>query len=72
MQTKNWISFGFIGAILIGSLLILNASTPQKEKATCCKKVSKECPASLKNETPAESTLENLSHQFISLPVISY
>ena len=70
MQTKNWISFGFIVAILLGSLLLLNASTPQKEEATCCKKVSKECPASQKNEAAAEPTHENLSHQFIALPVI--
>lgn len=70
MQTKNWISFGFIIAIILGSLLLLNASTPQKEKTTCSKKVANECRANLKNEATAEPTHENLSHQFIALPVI--
>jgi hypothetical protein len=70
MQKKNWISVGFIAAILTASLLMLSASTPQKEKATCCKKVSTECPLKLKREASREATLENLSHQFISLPII--
>ena len=72
MQTKKLISLGFIAVILIAGLLVLNASAPQKEKATCCKKVSKEYPNKLKKEAPASATLENLSHQFISLPVSSY
>jgi hypothetical protein len=66
MQTKKWISIGFIAAILIASLLMLNTSNTQKEKATCCKKSEKECPGNIKTEAPAETTLENLSHQFIS------
>ena len=70
MQTKNWISFGFIIAIILGSLLLLNVSTPQKKKTTCSKKVATDCPASLKNEATAEPTHENLSHQFIALPDI--
>ena len=70
MQTKNWISFGFIVAILLGSLLLLNATTPKKEKDTSCKVVSKKCPSGLKNEATSEPTHENLSHQFIALPVI--
>ena len=70
MQAKNWISVGFIAAILIASVLVLNASTPKVEKAvTCCKKTSKECPVDTKPEAPAKTGLENLSHQFISLPV---
>ncbi|MEO7984876.1 MAG: hypothetical protein ABI688_12420 [Bacteroidota bacterium] len=70
MQKKNWISVGFIAAILTASILMLNASAPQKEQATCCKKVSTPCPMKLKKETPGEATLENLSRQFISLPMI--
>jgi hypothetical protein len=72
MQTKKWISFSFIAAILIASLMVLNASTPQKEKATCCKKESKKCPGNIKTDAPAETTLENLSHQFISFPVFMH
>ena len=71
MQTKNWISLGLITAVLIASLLILNASTPKEQKATCCKKTTKECSGDIKSEAPAGTTLENLSHQFISFPVFS-
>jgi hypothetical protein len=70
MQKKNWISVGFIAVILTASILMLNAAAPQKEQATCCKKVSTECPLKLKKEAPREATLENLSRQFISLPII--
>lgn len=70
MQAKNWISVGFIAAILIASILILNASTPKIEKTvTCSKKTEKECAVDNKNEGPAKTSLENLSHQFIFLPV---
>ena len=72
MLKKNWISFSLIVAILIASLLVLNASTLQKGKTTCCKKTSKECPVNIKSEVPGGTTLENLSHQFISLPVSFY
>ena len=69
MQKKYRISLGVIAVVLIANMLLLNTSAPQKEKATCCKKAAQECPDSKKAETPAEITLEQLSHQFISLPV---
>ncbi len=69
MQTKKWISVGFLAAILLAGILMLSASTPKAEKATCCKKDPKECSGDKKLGIPAETTLENLSHQFISLPV---
>ncbi len=74
MQKKNWISVGLIAIVLIASLLILNASTPKSKKSTptCCKKVSKECPSGIKNGSQGETTLENLSNQFIALPVFLY
>jgi len=69
MQKKYLISFGFLAAVLITSLLVLNTPTPQKENTACCKKELKECaPVEIKCEAPAETSLENLSHQFISLP----
>jgi hypothetical protein len=70
MQTKKSISAGFIAAILIASILMLSASTPNAEKATCCKKDLKECSGDKKTGVPAETTLENLSHQFIAFPDI--
>jgi hypothetical protein len=70
MQKKYLISFGFIAAVLITSLLVINTPAPQKENITCCKKEVKECtPVEIKcDATPVETSLENLSHQFISLP----
>ena len=72
MQKKYWISFGFLTVLLLAILLSLNAFTPKKEqiqqpKPTCCKKVSKEC-----TEAPGQTTLENLSHQFITVPALFY
>jgi hypothetical protein len=72
MQTKKWISIGFITAILIASLLILNTPKTQKEKATCCKKAEKECLDNIKTDASGETTLENLSHQFISFPAFMH
>jgi hypothetical protein len=67
MQTKKWISVSFVAAILLAGILMLSASTPKAEKSTCCKKDLKECSGDKKSGIPAETTLENLSHQFIAL-----
>ncbi|MDZ4806999.1 MAG: hypothetical protein SGI96_01875 [Bacteroidota bacterium] len=73
MQKKYLISFGFLAAVLITSLLVLNTPAPPKANTTCCKKAVKECsPVEIKCEPPAETSLENLSHQFISLPASFY
>ncbi|MCY7309227.1 MAG: hypothetical protein LH619_00485 [Chitinophagaceae bacterium] len=73
MQKKYLISFGFLAAVLITSLLLLNTPAPPKANTTCCKKAEKECsPEEIKCEAPAETSLENLSHQFISLPASFY
>jgi len=62
------LSFGFIAATLIASLIMLNGSTPKKEKATCCIKTSKECTGEIESVPPPKTTLENLSHHFIMIP----
>jgi hypothetical protein len=64
MQKKYLISLGLLSGILIASLLAFN--TPhQKSDATCCKKEVKECAEKI---TPVETSMENLSLQFIALP----
>jgi hypothetical protein len=75
MQKKYLISFGFIAALLVASLLTMNTSSPapQKEKQTCCKKTIQQCSDDdIKMDAPAGTTLENLSHQFIAIPGFSY
>jgi hypothetical protein len=73
MQKKYLISFGFLAAVLIASLLVINSPAPPKANTTCCKKEVKECtPVEIKCDAPAETSLENLSHQFISLPASIY
>lgn|GEM_PF-6291222 len=67
MQRKNWVSFVFIAAFLVASVLILNASTPKKAETVCCKKDLKKC-TEIETKTPVETPMENLSHQFITLP----
>jgi hypothetical protein len=69
MQNKYWVTFSALGAILIAIVLVLSASTPPKQGPTCCKKVSKECPGDIKTSAPGQSTLDNLSLQFITIPV---
>jgi hypothetical protein len=71
MHKKYILSFGFAAAVLVASLLMINTSQKQNEKPTCCKK-TQQCSGEMKSEAPAESTPENLSHQFISLPVLSH
>jgi hypothetical protein len=72
MQTKNLITIGFFAAILITGVLMLSISTTNAEKATCCKKNLKKCSGEKKTSVPAETNLENLSHQFISFPAFIY
>ena len=73
MQKKYLISFGFVAAVLITSLLVLNTPAQSKANTTCCKKEVKDCtPVEMKCDTPAETSLENLSHQFISFPASLY
>ena len=71
MQKKYWIAPGIISVILIASLLAL--SNPRvavsSEKPTCCKKMKKKCPYQQETPTPAQTSLDNLSNQFILLPL---
>ncbi|MBC7875354.1 MAG: hypothetical protein H7Y01_15240 [Ferruginibacter sp.] len=72
MQNKYWVTFSAFGAILIAIVLVLSASTPPKQKPTCCKKVSKDCIDGIQPVVPGQTTLDNLSHQFIAIPVSIY
>ena len=70
MQTKNRIIVGFIGSLLVASLLLLSFSAPKNEKTpTCCKKSSEGCTIEKNPNAAPETNLENLSHQFIAFPV---
>ena len=68
MQKKHLISLGLLSGILIASLLAFNTPS-QHASAACCKKSEKQCPLEIKSKAPAETSMENLSLQFISLPV---
>lgn len=71
MQTKYWLVPGIIAAILVASLLALSSpKTPApSEKPVCCKKVQTKCTPSPREANSDETTLDNLSTQFISLPL---
>lgn len=72
MQKKYWIIPGIIATALVVSLLALStpkATVNRESKPTCCKKVVRECPIKGENSATEESSLDNLSNQFISLPI---
>ena len=68
MQKKYRISLAIITAALIASVLLFGNTSAEQKKTTCCKKTNKECSVENRVESPAETTLEQLSHQFIVLP----
>jgi hypothetical protein len=71
MQKKYWLVPGIIAAILVASLIALsNPKTPAPtEKPVCCKKVQKKCISQPREANSDETTLDNLSTQFISFPL---
>jgi hypothetical protein len=71
MQKKYWIIPGIITTTLVASLFALSSpkTAVTESKPTCCKKIIKECPVKMKESQPEQSSLDNLSNQFISLPV---
>jgi hypothetical protein len=81
MPKRNWIVL-IIVAILVTGSIVFSSSAPIAAKAveiekvgtpTCCKQNTGEC-TQQKKETDAsgEMIIDNLSRQFISVPVFSY
>jgi hypothetical protein len=75
MQKKQLFNAGFVALALVASFLVLNGSktpaTQVKGSQTCCIK-SVKCAEQSKPGTPAKTSLEHLSHQFISVPSVLY
>ena len=71
MQKKYWIMPVIVTVTLVVSLFALSTpnTTISQQKPTCCKKIGGECPSKMKKLAPEQSSLENLSNQFISLPL---
>lgn len=73
MQKKELFNIGIIALLLVASFLVLNGSNgsavPVKASPTCCKKSVAPCSEQARPDAPAETGLEHISHQFISLPV---
>lgn len=74
MQKKYWIAPGIIAFTLVGSFLALSSPKPAitKEKQTCCKKMEKKCPFQKETAAPEQTSLDNLSNQFILIPLKSF
>lgn len=77
MMKKNWILPALFFLLVTASLTVVGfssrpASKTQKDNSgTCClEKNTKECIAP--SAEPAEMTLDNLSTQFLSIPVLGY
>lgn len=71
MQKKYWVIPVIITATLVASLFALSSpkTATTDSKPTCCKKITKECPVKMQEARPEQSSLDNLSNQFISFPV---
>jgi len=76
MKRKNWILPGILALLILASTLVVGFSSRassgiEKNNATCCsEKKMKEC--SGKPTEPGEMSLDNLSTQFLSIPVLGY
>lgn len=68
---KKYISGIFILALLAAAGILIAGRKAKEEAPACCKAVEKPCKPEAKPTTPA-TTLEHLSHQFISIPLISH
>jgi hypothetical protein len=77
MQKRAILSVTLITALLVAAFLLFNSSTPVEKKETpatpaptCCKQNTKECVDSKTNGS-GDMIIDNLSRQFISIPVFS-
>lgn len=77
MQKKNWLFLTVVTTLLVTGLMVFSSSAPVQRMATptptCCKQNMSECPAKKKaTNASGEMIIDNLSRQFISVPVFSY
>jgi hypothetical protein len=78
MQKRTILSVTLITALLVAAFLLLNSAapvTPVEKKETpaaptCCKEKTKECVENKVNSS-GDMIIDNLSRQFISIPVFS-
>jgi len=76
MTKRNWILPGILALLILASTLVVGFSSrassgTEKNDATCCtQKKMKEC--SGKPTDAGEMSLDNLSTQFLSIPVLGY
>jgi hypothetical protein len=76
MQKRTILSVTLITALLVAAFLLLNSATPVEKKETpatpptCCKQKTKECVEN-KTNSSGEMIIDNLSRQFISIPIFS-
>lgn len=75
MQKRTILSVTLITALLVAAFLLLNSAAPVEKKETpatptCCKQKMKECVEN-KTNSSGEMIIDNLSRQFISIPVFS-
>jgi hypothetical protein len=76
MQKRTILSVTLITALLVTAFLVLNSASPVEKKETtpatptCCKQKMKECVENKTNNS-GEMIIDNLSRQFISIPVFS-
>jgi hypothetical protein len=77
MQKRTILSVTLITALLVAAFLLLNSAAPVEKKETpatpaptCCKQNTKECVDNKMNSS-GEMIIDNLSRQFISIPVFS-
>ena len=72
MQKKYWIIPGIIATALLAGFFALSTPGSQvktKAKPTCCKKLVRECREKPDQPASDQTSFDNLSNQFISLPV---
>ena len=72
MQKKAILSLMLVTAVLVAAFLLFNSAAPaeKKEEPTCCKEKTEECVEN-KTNSSGEMIIDNLSRQFISIPVFS-
>jgi hypothetical protein len=77
MRKRTILSVTLITALLVAAFLLLNSARPVEKKEnpatpapTCCKHNTKEC-VDNKTNSHGEMIIDNLSRQFISIPVFS-
>jgi hypothetical protein len=71
MQKKNIIRLGVIAVVVAACLIGLSSSSSVKEKSTCCKENTNQCPQKKNNRAPG-MIWEDFSRQFFSFASSSY